>query len=171
MMVDILVVNALPQLILRPVDWTQVLAAVTAIINHRKLRGLRKMHRRIHSERAASGVPEATRMRYMLVVALILIGTSFASADELLVEACKRATMHWQMDKKLNVDMVQDFSNLKPPHVRMLLAGRISSMVSCTFSSTTKPVGLVEYCTELQCYKAGEKRFDEVSALMRRDGY
>ena len=51
-------------------------------------------------------------MRYMLVVALILIGTTPASADELLVEACKRATMHWRTDKKLNVEIVPRF--LKP---------------------------------------------------------
>jgi len=98
-----------------------------------------------------------------------------ASADELLVEACKQATMHWRMTKKLNVDVVQDFSNLKPARVRMQLAGLMGNTVACMFKSVTKPVGLVEYCTDAgllyNCYKAGEKRFDEVVELMRRDGY
>ena len=107
----------------------------------------------------------------IILVALILINTSSARADELLVEACKRASTHWQMVKKLDVYVVQDFSNLKPPRVRMQVGGIITGAVSCTFSSTTKPVGLVEYCLMSDCYKAGDKRFEEISELMRREGY
>jgi hypothetical protein len=86
--------------------------------------------------------------------------TSASAEDSLLVQACKRARSHWELDKKPpKVETVQDFSNLKPPRVRMKVEGSFVNITfSCTFSSTTKPVGLQEYCENVlttNCYKAG----------------
>ena len=94
------------------------------------------------------------------------------SKDGLLVAACKKADALWSMNDGIEYSHVQDFSNLSPPRVRLRqkdIAANIQ--VRCTFSSNTKPLGLVEYCKHVMCAKAGDTRFDEVSELMRRAGY
>ena len=92
----------------------------------------------------------------------------------MLVEACKRASFHWFMRERKFV-LVQDFSNLKPPRVRMELDFS-NGTVGCTFASTTKPPHLVAFCPPTDpilaaCVKAGNPRFDEVAEMLKREGY
>jgi hypothetical protein len=113
-------------------------------------------------------------MKNTVLLALLLTGTSPALAeDTLLVHACKVALAHWQMKagdaNTVKPATVQDFSNLTPPRVRMNFEGIINA--SCTFTSTTKPVGLREICVQTTCQQAGVAKFDEIAELMRRDGY
>ena len=121
--------------------------------------------------------------RVMLAAACIaMLPVTGHAQDGLLVEACKRAIAHSEMNNEWKAVEVNDFSNLKPPRVRMKIGGVIKDgkmeimgaleIVRCTFSSTTKPVGLRELCPRNSlCISAGNQRFDEVVELLRRDGY
>ncbi len=110
-------------------------------------------------------------MRALVVTLSVFIGCTGAGADTPLVDACKRAYGHWAMEKTPSlVEMVQDFSNLKPPRVRFKVSdGPISLTFSCTFKSPTAPLILTEFCTLVSCSKAGDPRFDEIFELLRRE--
>ena len=104
------------------------------------------------------------------VVVLVLLATP-ASAESLLVEACKRAYAIHLMDDKVKIPEVYDFSNLKPPRVRTT-ESLFGDTVECKFTSTTKPVGLREFCPpSIFCLKPGHERFDEIVEMLKREGY
>ena len=75
------------------------------------------------------------------------------------------------MDDDQRVVVVQDFSNLKPPRVAMKMDDFLKTNVKCAFQSTTKPFVLVEFCLLIECFKKGDTPFEEVSELLRREGY
>lgn len=112
-------------------------------------------------------------MRRVLATAIFILacwsGTS--RADSPAADACRRAVTAYLISDTVSVSAVQDFSNLRPPRVRMRLGDLLSTTVSCVFSSATKPVGLREFCYDIACFKKGNARFDEIAEILRRGGY
>lgn len=113
-------------------------------------------------------------LRYFAAAIVFLLPTIALADDSPIVSACKQASWHWYMNEDIRVTLVQDFSNLQPPRVRVRLGDAISAR--CTFQSVDLPVQLIEYCTAFgvfpqQCQEAGDPQFDEVAELLRRDGY
>lgn len=108
-------------------------------------------------------------MRTTLVTMLLCIATQVQS-ETLLVSACKRAINHWYFSENINFVAAQDFSNLKPPRARVKTDNMMSSTHSCVFRSATSPTGIVEFCNDLGCYKAGHQMFDEIAELLKREG-
>lgn len=97
-------------------------------------------------------------------------GPSAAQPESPVVAACKRAVAHYYMGEQ-EIGLIQEFSNLTPPRVRMRLKNDVlGGSVSCTFKANAAPLGLIQFCDTLSCHKAGHPRFDEVADLLRRDG-
>lgn len=110
-------------------------------------------------------------MKLVTALALLLTFVSPASAETPLISICKRAISHWLFSEKISVIAAHDFSNLKPPRVRIKIDDALSSNYSCAFRSAERPTGLIEFCNGFGCYKAGHQMFDEVAELLKREGF
>lgn len=88
-----------------------------------------------------------------------------------LADGCIEATKAFLFRDKVDIVASQEFPNLSPPRSRIRLGGLMEMTYRCSFKSASKPLRLVEFCTDISCFKAGDQRFDEAAELLRRQGF
>jgi hypothetical protein len=139
-------------------------------------------------------------MRNRIVLALAfasaLVGASPAAAQSpapspapsgdrptKIEDVCAAVAKHLLLAETFHTGVVQSFPELKPPGARLTYSTRdgvetkdMVDTIECEFQNTTAPFALQRFCVSSTCYgpdernEANKRRFQEVRALLQRDG-
>ncbi|KQR77965.1 hypothetical protein ASG25_06730 [Rhizobium sp. Leaf384] len=126
------------------------------------------------------------RKRIVLAIAAAstFIGLSPAAAQTPKIEdVCVQVAKHLLLADTLQTGVVQSFPELKPPGARLTYSTRegvekkdMVDSIECEFQNTAAPFNLQRFCVSSTCYgpdernEANKRRFEEVRALLQRDG-
>jgi hypothetical protein len=126
-------------------------------------------------------------MRTILVSATLVLAPVAATANDLIVEACERAAIHFHNVERVFRGATQSFPDLKPARVNMrystseggpaslsaALAGKKTAQwypeaARCEFNSASKPLQITAFCSK-DC--VAKSRLEEIQALLTKDGF
>ncbi|PYE34805.1 hypothetical protein C8J35_103208 [Rhizobium sp. PP-F2F-G38] len=126
------------------------------------------------------------RKRIVLAIAAAsaFAGLSPAAAQTPKIEdVCVQVAKHLLLAETFQTGVVQSFPELKPPGARLTFSTRegvekkdMVDSIECEFQNTAAPFDLQRFCVSSTCYgpnernEANKRRFDEVRALLKRDG-
>lgn len=111
---------------------------------------------------------------------------SALAQDSPAVEACKAAGRHLTLNPDLEFPVVQDFSVLSPPHVRLGVPaefGDTNVPLTCEFDAASPPMTLTAIChvfclppragndMDALMAKSTPLGLDELNLLLDQDGY
>ncbi|NHT74574.1 hypothetical protein C8J38_101319 [Rhizobium sp. PP-WC-2G-219] len=126
------------------------------------------------------------RKRIVLAIAAAsaFAGLSPAAAQTPKIEdVCVQVAKHLLLAETFQTGVVQSFPELKPPGARLTFSTRegvekkdMVDSIECEFQNTAAPFDLQRFCVSSTCYgpnernEANKRRFEEVRALLKRDG-
>ncbi|CZT33937.1 hypothetical protein [Rhizobium sp. 9140] len=130
------------------------------------------------------------RKRIVLAIAAAsaFTGLSPAAAQTSKIEptienVCVQVAKHLLLAETFQTGVVQSFPELKPPGARLTFSTRegvekkdMVDSIECEFQNTAAPFNVQRFCVSSTCYgpnernEANKRRFEEVRALLKRDG-
>lgn len=126
------------------------------------------------------------RKRIVLAIAAAsaFAGLSPAAAQTPKIEdVCVQVAKHLLLAETFQTGVVQSFPELKPPGARLTFSTRegvekkdMVDSIECEFQNIAAPFNVQRFCVSSTCYgpnernEANKRRFEEVRALLKRDG-